>query len=83
MVPCGKRPQYTRVCGNVSLFWMQNIHSKERHVVTLVTVLCGHRDLSLVFHVLASISPPMLMSAENYTLFIKNSVTFPLFGVTR
>ncbi|XP_072231507.1 P2X purinoceptor 1 isoform X2 [Leuresthes tenuis] len=27
--------------------------------------------------------PPNLMSAENYTLFIKNSVTFPLFGVTR
>ncbi|CAL8364099.1 unnamed protein product [Lota lota] len=27
--------------------------------------------------------PPRLMSAENYTLFIKNSVTFPLFGVTR
>ncbi|XP_016529802.1 P2X purinoceptor 1 isoform X10 [Poecilia formosa] len=28
-------------------------------------------------------NPPLLMSAENYTLFIKNSVTFPLFGVTR
>ncbi|XP_026228303.1 P2X purinoceptor 1 isoform X3 [Anabas testudineus] len=28
-------------------------------------------------------SPPLLMSAENYTLFIKNSVTFPIFGVTR
>lgn len=27
--------------------------------------------------------PPLLLSAENYTLFIKNSVTFPLFGVTR
>ncbi|XP_069003103.1 P2X purinoceptor 1 isoform X4 [Embiotoca jacksoni] len=27
--------------------------------------------------------PPLLMSAENYTLFIKNSVTFPLFQVTR
>ncbi|XP_068601065.1 P2X purinoceptor 1 isoform X2 [Brachionichthys hirsutus] len=27
--------------------------------------------------------PPMLMSAENFTLFIKNSITFPLFGVTR
>ncbi|XP_068188113.1 P2X purinoceptor 1 isoform X2 [Antennarius striatus] len=27
--------------------------------------------------------PAMLMSAENFTLFIKNSVTFPLFGVTR
>ncbi|XP_051256293.1 P2X purinoceptor 1 isoform X3 [Dicentrarchus labrax] len=27
--------------------------------------------------------PPLLMSAENYTLFIKNSVTFPLFEVTR
>eukprot|EP00066_Takifugu_rubripes_P027045 XP_011616311.1 PREDICTED: P2X purinoceptor 1 isoform X3 [Takifugu rubripes] len=27
--------------------------------------------------------PPLLMSAENYTLFIKNSVTFPLFRVTR
>uniref|UniRef100_A0A8C6TPG2 P2X purinoceptor n=1 Tax=Neogobius melanostomus TaxID=47308 RepID=A0A8C6TPG2_9GOBI len=27
--------------------------------------------------------PPLLISAENYTLFIKNSVTFPLFGVTR
>ncbi|AWP00443.1 putative P2X purinoceptor 1 [Scophthalmus maximus] len=27
--------------------------------------------------------PPLLMSAENYTLFIKNSVTFPLFGVAR
>uniref|UniRef100_A0A665U842 P2X purinoceptor n=1 Tax=Echeneis naucrates TaxID=173247 RepID=A0A665U842_ECHNA len=27
--------------------------------------------------------PPLLMSAENYTLFIKNSVTFPLFDVTR
>uniref|UniRef100_A0A8D0CS52 P2X purinoceptor n=1 Tax=Sander lucioperca TaxID=283035 RepID=A0A8D0CS52_SANLU len=27
--------------------------------------------------------PPMLMSAVNYTLFIKNSVTFPLFGVSR
>uniref|UniRef100_A0A7N8WQU9 Purinergic receptor P2X, ligand-gated ion channel, 1 n=1 Tax=Mastacembelus armatus TaxID=205130 RepID=A0A7N8WQU9_9TELE len=27
--------------------------------------------------------PPLLMSAENYTLFIKNSVTFPLFGVKR
>ncbi|XP_037604513.1 P2X purinoceptor 1 isoform X2 [Sebastes umbrosus] len=27
--------------------------------------------------------PPMLMSAENYTLFIKNSVTFPLFDVSR
>ncbi|KAM6983652.1 P2X purinoceptor 1 isoform 2-T2 [Tautogolabrus adspersus] len=27
--------------------------------------------------------PPMLTSAENYTLFIKNSVTFPLFEVTR
>ncbi|XP_032388828.1 P2X purinoceptor 1 isoform X2 [Etheostoma spectabile] len=27
--------------------------------------------------------PPMLMSAENYTLFIKNSVTFPTFGVSR
>ncbi|XP_047462413.1 P2X purinoceptor 1 isoform X2 [Mugil cephalus] len=26
---------------------------------------------------------PLLMSAENYTLFIKNSVTFPLFDVTR
>lgn len=28
-------------------------------------------------------SPPRLMSAENYTLFIKNSVTFPLFDVIR
>ncbi|CAF98518.1 unnamed protein product, partial [Tetraodon nigroviridis] len=28
-------------------------------------------------------NPPLLMSAENYTLFIKNSVTFPLFDVTR
>ncbi|MEQ2297074.1 hypothetical protein AMECASPLE_030971 [Ameca splendens] len=28
-------------------------------------------------------NPPLLMSAENYTLFIKNSVTFPLFEVTR
>ncbi|XP_056296809.1 P2X purinoceptor 1 isoform X3 [Pseudoliparis swirei] len=27
--------------------------------------------------------PAMLMSAENYTLFIKNSVTFPIFGVSR
>ncbi|XP_059207762.1 P2X purinoceptor 1 [Centropristis striata] len=27
--------------------------------------------------------PPMLMSAENYTLFIKNSITFPLFEVSR
>ncbi|XP_069556843.1 P2X purinoceptor 1 isoform X1 [Brachyistius frenatus] len=27
--------------------------------------------------------PPLLMSAENYTLFIKNSITFPLFQVTR
>ncbi|XP_051903891.1 P2X purinoceptor 1 isoform X2 [Hippocampus zosterae] len=27
--------------------------------------------------------PPLLRSAENYTLFIKNSVTFPIFGVTR
>lgn len=27
--------------------------------------------------------PPLLMTAENYTLFIKNSVTFPLFKVTR
>ncbi|XP_019750766.1 P2X purinoceptor 1 isoform X4 [Hippocampus comes] len=27
--------------------------------------------------------PPLLKSAENYTLFIKNSVTFPIFGVTR
>ncbi|XP_062392237.1 P2X purinoceptor 1-like isoform X2 [Sardina pilchardus] len=27
--------------------------------------------------------PPLLMSAENYTLFIKNSVTFPQFGVVR
>lgn len=27
--------------------------------------------------------PPLLISAENYTLFIKNSVTFPLFGVSR
>ncbi|XP_015251356.1 PREDICTED: P2X purinoceptor 1 isoform X2 [Cyprinodon variegatus] len=27
--------------------------------------------------------PPLLTSAENYTLFIKNSVTFPLFDVTR
>ncbi|XP_078142531.1 P2X purinoceptor 1 isoform X7 [Centroberyx gerrardi] len=27
--------------------------------------------------------PALLMSAENYTLFIKNSITFPLFGVTR
>ncbi|CAB1429899.1 unnamed protein product [Pleuronectes platessa] len=27
--------------------------------------------------------PPLLMSAENYTLFIKNSITFPLFDVTR
>ncbi|KAF7659801.1 hypothetical protein LDENG_00292950 [Lucifuga dentata] len=27
--------------------------------------------------------PPLLMSAQNYTLFIKNSITFPLFGVTR
>lgn len=27
--------------------------------------------------------PPLLMSAENYTLFIKNSVTFPIFEVTR
>ncbi|XP_067350066.1 P2X purinoceptor 1 isoform X2 [Channa argus] len=28
-------------------------------------------------------NPALLMSAENYTLFIKNSVTFPIFGVTR
>ncbi|XP_020564706.2 P2X purinoceptor 1 isoform X4 [Oryzias latipes] len=28
-------------------------------------------------------NPPLLMSAENFTLFIKNSVTFPLFGITR
>lgn len=28
-------------------------------------------------------SPPLLMSAENFTLFIRNSVRFPLFGVTR
>ncbi|XP_013768178.1 P2X purinoceptor 1 isoform X2 [Pundamilia nyererei] len=27
--------------------------------------------------------PPLLLSAENYTLFIKNSVTFPAFGVSR
>ncbi|XP_041949783.1 P2X purinoceptor 1 isoform X2 [Alosa sapidissima] len=27
--------------------------------------------------------PPLLMSAENYTLFIKNSVTFPQFKVVR
>ncbi|KAJ8343048.1 hypothetical protein SKAU_G00329760 [Synaphobranchus kaupii] len=27
--------------------------------------------------------PPLLMSAENYTLFIKNSITFPDFGVVR
>ncbi|XP_046876504.1 P2X purinoceptor 1 isoform X2 [Hypomesus transpacificus] len=27
--------------------------------------------------------PPLLISAENYTLFIKNSVTFPQFGVSR
>ncbi|XP_037126536.1 P2X purinoceptor 1-like isoform X2 [Syngnathus acus] len=27
--------------------------------------------------------PPLLMSAENFTLFIKNTVTFPIFGVTR
>uniref|UniRef100_A0A1A7WW40 P2X purinoceptor n=4 Tax=Iconisemion striatum TaxID=60296 RepID=A0A1A7WW40_9TELE len=27
--------------------------------------------------------PPLLISAENYTLFIKNSVNFPLFGVKR
>ncbi|XP_076024231.1 P2X purinoceptor 1 isoform X2 [Genypterus blacodes] len=27
--------------------------------------------------------PALLSSAENYTLFIKNSITFPLFGVTR
>ncbi|XP_072302779.1 P2X purinoceptor 1 isoform X2 [Eucyclogobius newberryi] len=27
--------------------------------------------------------PPLLMSAENTTLFIKNSVTFPVFGVSR
>ncbi|XP_033834837.2 P2X purinoceptor 1 isoform X3 [Periophthalmus magnuspinnatus] len=27
--------------------------------------------------------PPLLLSAENFTLFIKNSVTFPLFGITR
>ncbi|KAM7398485.1 hypothetical protein PAMA_006409 [Pampus argenteus] len=27
--------------------------------------------------------PALLMSAENYTLFIKNSVTFPLFEVSR
>ncbi|KAM6911352.1 P2X purinoceptor 1 isoform 2-T2 [Lycodopsis pacificus] len=27
--------------------------------------------------------PALLLSAENYTLFIKNSVTFPLFGVSR
>lgn len=27
--------------------------------------------------------PPLLLSAENYTLFIKNSVTFPVFGVSR
>ncbi|XP_034033435.1 P2X purinoceptor 1 [Thalassophryne amazonica] len=27
--------------------------------------------------------PALLLSAENYTLFIKNSITFPLFGVTR
>ncbi|CAI5644516.1 unnamed protein product [Oreochromis niloticus] len=27
--------------------------------------------------------PPLLLSAENYTLFIKNSVTFPAFDVSR
>ncbi|KAK9536160.1 hypothetical protein VZT92_005968 [Zoarces viviparus] len=27
--------------------------------------------------------PALLLSAENYTLFIKNSVTFPIFGVSR
>ncbi|XP_028838263.1 P2X purinoceptor 1 isoform X2 [Denticeps clupeoides] len=27
--------------------------------------------------------PPLLMSAENYTLFIKNSITFPQFGIVR
>uniref|UniRef100_A0A3Q4H0Z6 Uncharacterized protein n=1 Tax=Neolamprologus brichardi TaxID=32507 RepID=A0A3Q4H0Z6_NEOBR len=27
--------------------------------------------------------PPLLLSAENYTLFIKNSVTFPAFRVSR
>ncbi|KAM9782338.1 P2X purinoceptor 1-like isoform 5-T5 [Syngnathus typhle] len=27
--------------------------------------------------------PPLLMSAENFTVFIKNTVTFPFFGVTR
>ncbi|XP_040037093.2 P2X purinoceptor 1 isoform X2 [Gasterosteus aculeatus] len=27
--------------------------------------------------------PAMLLSAENYTLFIKNSVTFPMFGISR
>ncbi|KAJ8412348.1 hypothetical protein AAFF_G00126840 [Aldrovandia affinis] len=27
--------------------------------------------------------PPLLISAENYTLFIKNSITFPQFGYTR
>ncbi|KAM8898844.1 P2X purinoceptor 1 isoform 2-T2 [Spinachia spinachia] len=28
-------------------------------------------------------NPAILMSAENYTLFIKNSVTFPIFGISR
>ncbi|KAG9341467.1 hypothetical protein JZ751_019277 [Albula glossodonta] len=27
--------------------------------------------------------PPLLMAAENFTLFIKNSITFPMFGIVR
>jgi len=41
-----------------------------------------HAEFDILFSLLP-ISPAMLMSAENYTLFIKNSVTFPIFGVSR
>lgn len=56
LVPCGERPHYTRVCGNGSLFWLQNACWNERHVGTLefVIVLCCHRDWLLFFLVLVS-----------------------------
>ncbi|KAJ6655723.1 hypothetical protein lerEdw1_004776 [Lerista edwardsae] len=46
-------------------------------------LVCGHQHVYRGAHLLLSSRPPLLLAAENFTLFIKNSITFPRFKVSR
>lgn len=68
----GGRPRRTRVRRQTELFTIVRLHNH------LWKQTCSFEIWSCF-----RFSPPLLLSAENYTLFIKNSVTFPAFGVSR